>query len=351
MRLLTAMAALGTFGTIAAGATKVVDLRHGKQIHFLGRKDGQKAIIEDVKDPFFRSLSVVDAELRLAEPLPDSTPQHRLMLLKKLFSDSVMEWNDAEIEAITQACRYVLNESARWSTDFVPDQWRFVKTDGSEEAQAAYTRHDVIVLPPGKLNPVVNQPAPSARKRLARLVAHETSHVYSRLNPKQRDRLYERLGFEYVGPVRLGGFLEKRRITNPDGTLLAHVVRVRRPERGEFPAVLVMYSKSPRFDPLQGRRLFDYLQWKLFAVQKSGGGYEVERDAAGNPVGYSPMQVTGFFEKVGRNTRYIVHPDEILADNIALLLTGNHPGGPASPVANPKLLRDLGEILRGTVLD
>ena len=30
----------------------------------------------------------------------------------------------------------------------------------------------------------------------------------------------------------------------------------------------------------------------------------------------------GFYEKVGKNTQYIIHPEEILADNFALVISG-----------------------------
>jgi predicted nucleic acid-binding Zn finger protein len=35
----------------------------------------------------------------------------------------------------------------------------------------------------------------------------------------------------------------------------------------------------------------------------------------GRPIIYSMNDVRGFFEQVGRNTQYILHPEEIMADN------------------------------------
>jgi len=35
------------------------------------------------------------------------------------------------------------------------------------------------------------------------------------------------------------------------------------------------------------------------------------------------QQVSGFFEQVGKNTQYIIHPEEILADNVASLVQGD----------------------------
>ena len=50
-------------------------------------------------------------------------------------------------------------------------------------------------------------------------------------------------------------------------------------------------------------------------------------------------QVSGFYEQVGRNTDYIIHPEEILADNFKLLLVGK------ADVSSPDVLRRLRAVL------
>ena len=40
----------------------------------------------------------------------------------------------------------------------------------------------------------------------------------------------------------------------------------------------------------------------------------------GKPVVYNFKEVSNFFEQVGKNTKYIIHPEEILADNFAFAL-------------------------------
>ena len=54
----------------------------------------------------------------------------------------------------------------------------------------------------------------------------------------------------------------------------------------------------------------------------SGFGYadEVMRD--GQPVWHMPGSVPDFLDKLGANTGYIIHPEETVADNFALLATG-----------------------------
>jgi hypothetical protein len=120
------------------------------------------------------------------------------------------------------------------------------------------------------------------------------------------------------------------------------VIRVETAATGPIDAVLVTYAKTDRFAPEHGRRLFDYLRFGLFAVEATNGGWRVKPGPDGRPTAYAPDQVARFYEQVGRNTGYVIHPDEILADNIAILLTDGRSG--QSP-ADAQLLSDLAQIL------
>jgi deoxyribodipyrimidine photo-lyase len=46
-------------------------------------------------------------------------------------------------------------------------------------------------------------------------------------------------------------------------------------------------------------------------------------DDAGEPIMTKPEGAAGFFEQVGRNTGYLIHPEEILADNFELLVAAD----------------------------
>jgi hypothetical protein len=109
----------------------------------------------------------------------------------------------------------------------------------------------------------------------------------------------------------------------------------------------VTYSPVPRFSPTTGRSLFQYLRWGIAIVDRTENGYRVRNDANGAAVIVKPDQVTGFYEQIGRNTDYIIHPDEILAENLALLMTRHTPGG-GRPIADEALLADLARILTQT---
>ncbi len=52
--------------------------------------------------------------------------------------------------------------------------------------------------------------------------------------------------------------------------------------------------------------------------------------------------ISGFFEKIGKNTNYIIHPEEILADNFSFMVLQKR--NLPSPVIVKKLKKILKEL-------
>jgi hypothetical protein len=79
---------------------------------------------------------------------------------------------------------------------------------------------------------------------------------------------------------------------------------------------MMVYSKYPSFE--EGKDLKSHLNFSLFEIKQDNGEHYKILDGD-QPKAIHPTNVSGFFEQIGRNTNYIVHPDEILADNLRLL--------------------------------
>ena len=69
------------------------------------------------------------------------------------------------------------------------------------------------------------------------------------------------------------------------------------------------------YTPYEGDSFFKYLTIGL--VPLKDGSPEKKQ---GKTIVYSAEQASDFFEKVGRNTDYIINPEEILAENFAGVL-------------------------------
>ena len=94
--------------------------------------------------------------------------------------------------------------------------------------------------------------------------------------------------------------------------------------------VPILFSSAPNYDPVRGGEFFNYLQLAFVPVSKS-------------PAPASQLlelqHLSGFVEQVGRNTNYIIHPEEILADNFALLMMGTR------DVPSPEILEKIRRAL------
>ena len=95
-------------------------------------------------------------------------------------------------------------------------------------------------------------------------------------------------------------------------------------------------------DVKRGGEFFEYLQLRFLVVEKdTGSGNFMAAPAGSSPRLVGEQHVSGFMEQVGRNTNYIIHPEEILAENFALLVLKEN------NVASPEILRKMREVLTG----
>ena len=57
-------------------------------------------------------------------------------------------------------------------------------------------------------------------------MAHELWHVYSRLNPKNKDKFYNAIGFYNVGEVEYPTQYKDLKISNPDCPVVDYAIKV-----------------------------------------------------------------------------------------------------------------------------
>ncbi len=259
------------------------------------------------RDSFIERLSPFDRAARMKTNGPVDEA-----LFLRFVADSVIEWKPGEQDRIRSAFDQI-RDGLRKTGVPLPSVIHFIQTTGSEEGNAPYTRGNAIILPSG----TVRRPA----AQLTGMLAHEVFHILSRSNPALRDRLYAAIGFEPCGEVRHPATLAERRITNPDAPINAHAIEVSL-DGERVHGVPILFSTSPTYDAERGGEFFAYLKFELLLVERTpDGGHRVLTDANG-PRMVPIEKVTGFHEKIGRNTGYILHPEEVLADNFALIVQG-----------------------------
>jgi hypothetical protein len=192
----------------------------------------------------------------------------------------------------------------------LPDEILFIDTDGRDQAGAPYTRGRAVVLPSASIP--AGPPSPGD----ARLLAHELFHVVSRHDPALATRLYATIGFESVAPLQWPAAWLPLRIANPDAPFDRHAMRVEIEGR----ATLLMPVLVARRALAPGETIFKVMDLRLLEVTTGDGRtLPVLRD--GEPRWHQPGQVTEYLDRLGGNTGYIIHPEETMADNFALLVT------------------------------
>lgn len=293
------------------------------RILFASPEEGREIL--RARDGFIRRLSPFDRAARLKTDREVSESEFLNFVAGK-----VIEWESADRERVEQAFDRILPALGEYPLNW-PESVHFVHTTGEEEGGAAYTRGKAVILPRTRLD--------QSPEKLARLVAHELFHVLSRHDRNIRDRLYRVIGFERCPEVELPDRFAQRRITNPDAPMNAHRIRVHHEGR-PFWAIPVLYSNRDRYDALQGGSFFEYLQFRLLLE-----AVEDEAATASAPAGSQSRlvevkEVSGFFEQIGRNSSYIIHPEEIVAVNFALIVTGE------TEFPSPEVAERIRSVLR-----
>jgi hypothetical protein len=69
-----------------------------------------------------------------------------------------------------------------------------------------------------------------------------------------------------------------------------------------------------------------------------------ERIGSAAETDVAPQELQGLFEQVGRNTQYLAHPEEILADNFFQLFVSTFRGASAE-LQSPEILERMRVIL------
>ncbi len=310
---------------LVSSICSAADVQFGKgtAIHFASANEGQHILT--AKDEFVRHLSPFDRSARLKTDKPVGEDEYLAFVGK-----NVAEWTAEETRAVETALKEIQSRLGGLSLAF-PATIQMIKTTGAEEGNAAYTRGTAIILPKGELGKNQND--------LTKLVCHELFHILSRHNPGLRAELYGIIGFVRCDDLDFPRELAARKITNPDGPRNDHFIRLEI-DGQKRSAIPVLFSKVETYDVARGGEFFEYLDFQFLAV-------EVESTSPRPKVVYEnstpklvgPRAVSGFLEQVGKNTQYLIHPDEILADNFALLILGEQ------NVPSPEVLEKIKTVL------
>ena len=284
-------------------------------VAFLDSIDASKAVLIDNTNEIFSRLTKLDMCIQMKGSCKED--ESRASILKRYkdyLQEDVTNFTDEEIKWLGGLWAEAVNLCNGLNKNILPANVDLIKSKGTYYGgDAFYTRENCIVIPSERM-------AVRDNHAMLSVLLHEIFHLYSRAQPDKQAALYNIIGFKQIGDSRdliIESPLKERILSNPDGPNFAYGIDLTS-SKGNLKCIPIISSTLPKFVEEKGQ-FFDYLYFDLFEVQKqSNGKWKVLSDEEGKAI-VPDDAMPSFFDQIKYNTQYIIHPDEVLADNFMIL--------------------------------
>lgn len=307
--------AVALFSCRPAPSQSTLQLSAGHQVVFLDSLLAARAIVEDKAEGFFDKITPLDMAIQMGRPLPDAFRREEWLADYRAFlRRDVESFSEEDQKLLREAFRKAFELTEKLRPGLFPSGIRLIKTKGLHYGPSVYyTREDCIIIPENELTG-------GNLSGLTEVMLHEVFHIYSRYHPKEKEALYRLIGFEPITqPLSFPDTLARRLLLNPDGIDVHYAITLQLPEDSlPVRAIPLIVSAQPNYSPALPQ-FFAYLDFQLYPIQEEAEGYRVVTQSSyRSPLPY-PGKIASFFEQIGDNTNYFIHPDEVLADNFVFL--------------------------------
>ncbi|MEZ4964858.1 MAG: hypothetical protein R2791_06415 [Saprospiraceae bacterium] len=329
----------------AQAQTQTLKLGSGHVVLLLDSAQAARTITFDQRNHYFDLVNAGEMSIQMKKPLQEGQTRENLLpdYLAFLKSD-VEDFSAQEADFTTDVIKKVYETVSGVNIDIFPDTLILIKTKGNHYGDGVwYTRENCIIIPANELK------APRANA-FTTTMYHELFHVWSRLNPEKSKELYKLIGFEPIGldnldmPAGLAG----RVLYNPDGVDFAQKITLKTGDGSQIDAIPIIYANH--LGAREGQKeFFGYLEFNLFRIEDAGNGkWRVVTKDDGVTSILNLNELPDFFRQIKDNTGYIIHPDEVLADNFSFIMIaqGNQAYTAKFSEEGKKLLADVEQILR-----
>jgi len=275
-------------------------------VTYLDSLSASKAIVEGDEDGFFDKISIIDIAIQLKSEKEYASREEALVEYKSYLRTEVMNWTDSEKILLNGIFDSIKMQIQRVNPSLMPDDIRLVKIRTNH-----YTRGKNIMIPE---NALYRQ---AAREMLEPVMIHETFHIISRYDKPLREKIYALIGFfPHLKTLDIPKTITDMWLTNPDGISTDYYIQLTDGESSTKAIPLILSNKA-NFT-LVNPSFFSYLQFDLFELDESTGKL-LHGDNLVTTL--TDGMMPGFFEQIKDNTQYIIHPDEIAADNFIYAIT------------------------------
>lgn len=286
--------------SVSAAEAAVGESAHKIAYRFASKEEGQQLLLSN--DQYIGNFTQGDLDFRLQKK--GGTVEEWKTIAEK----AVMDWTKEEEAALSAGMETLfLNCEENGYVLPASEEIVFVKTDMTEEGGAeGYTHGTQIYLNRDvPLQLIPDDENPDKYLQGLTVLAHELFHCLTRSNPDFRADMYEIIHFtvhdeeyEFAPEVR------ERMINNPD---VEHhnSSAVFRINGEDVPCTVVFYASRP-FEE-EGDSFFDLGRSGLVPADSPDKIYDSE-------------EAENFFDVFGKNTDYVIDPEETMADNFSYVL-------------------------------
>lgn len=293
---------------------------HAVEFKFADAEKAREILL--AQDDYFNRMSPAEIAIRVRSPEADKTVAD----LKAQYSENLFDWS---AEEIAQYRQIIEENRALWEPleHLLPETVYYIKMNRNVEGGFPHTHANAILMPlenPDGLD--------------QHLFFHELFHIISRYNQARHASLYALIGFQ---ACRFDETPEVKgmHLTNPDVPVLGYYLALE-DEAGAFNIMTFLYAAYPAYDETVEGDFGGHFGFGLLRVEVAQEVCTPGLTADGDLDIRDPGSVPGFFAAIGGNTGYIIHPEEVLADNFAILMGGNS-DPEAPPLPNPEIPENL----------
>ncbi len=302
----SALALIGLMACATQSATVPLVNATSETVGFASATPEQGAAILSANDEYLSVLSAADLSIRLQGREGTGAD------LGRVYAGATQTWTSAENERLRLMVvrhRPRLNQLAGW----LPDTVYFIKGSRAIEGGIPHTRGDGIFFGPQ---------LPESDEALDGLFMHELFHVLSRHSASRHDELYGIIGFVRC-PAELPQSMRDRGITNPDAPAVQHASPISESDPTLL-ATPLLFADPARYDPSK-QNLGQYFDPELQLLRRGADGKC--RPAEGVSMSQDAIR-EAIFARSGRNTNYMFHPEELMADNFSQMMMGRSVADP-----------------------
>lgn len=271
-------------------------------------------------DEYLTTMKPIEIALQIGSPTADKTIED----LKAHYAANVINWPEAEV-ALMKALLVTHKKKLEKIEHLLPDTVYFIKVTNAVEGGIPHTRGNAFV-------------SPERRTSIStKLFFHQIFHIISRNHRIKRASLYNIINFRpcYFQPNE---HVDKYTIRNPEAPFTEFFVSVEIDDRDTY-VMNYLHTTFDGFDPSVERGFDGHISGDLIEVTVDDGICKPVLNADGSAKTYKHEDVPDYYEKVGHNTNFDIHPEEIVADNFAFLMMDK------SGLPDPDILEEIEEWL------